>query len=55
MKELTGMVPSAPLIFCTVFFHLWAVEKVDVGADWPGPGRHSQLFRMADIGAIVRR
>lgn len=55
MKEVTAMFLQAPLIFCTVFFHLQAAEKVDAASDERWLGRDPQLFGAADIGAIVRR
>lgn len=55
MKEVTSMFLQAPLIFCAVFFHLQATEKVDAASDEHWLGRDPQLFRAADIGAIVRR
>lgn len=38
MKEVTSMSLRAPLIFCAVFFHLQAAEKVDAASDehWLG-------------------
>lgn len=54
VKEVTTMFLQAPLIFCTVFFHLQAAEKVDAESDERRLGRNPQLFRASDIGVIVR-
>lgn len=55
MKEVTSTFLRAPLIFCAVFFHLQAAEKVDAASEERWLGRDPQLLRASDIGVIVRR